>query len=69
MLLASTRKSAHGKDQFGRMVKDTFNAIINELKFLKEEGILIKTYEGVKRVYSVVPLVSGDNVGINLLYV
>ncbi|XP_034951242.1 uncharacterized protein [Chelonus insularis] len=42
--------------------------LINELIFLKNEGIVINTENGVQRVYFALALLSGDNLGLNCLF-
>jgi len=41
--------------------------LINQLNKLEVDGLLIKTSEGIKKVYFVLGLVVGDNLGLNCI--
>ncbi|XP_052129681.1 uncharacterized protein LOC127750959 [Frankliniella occidentalis] len=45
--------------------KKVFGPLIEQLKFLEEHGIEVKTPDGIKRVYFICSLLLGDNLGVN----
>lgn len=45
-----------------------FLKLIEDLIFLQDEGLLIKTPEGEKRVYFKLALITGDNLGLNSIF-
>lgn len=45
--------------------KATFAPLVDVLKRLENDGIIIKSSEGDKRVYFVLALITGDNLGLN----
>ena len=59
-LLFHTSYRSYGDDK-------VFAPLIKLLIFLEEEGILIETAEGMKRIYFVTGLLLGDNLGANSL--
>lgn len=61
--LASTVNSSDIK-AYGN---DCFRPIVNSLLKLEEEGILIETQSGIKRVHFVMALFLGDNLGLNCI--
>lgn len=44
---------------------DVFRPLLVDLKFLEEKGIVINTKNGKKRIYFVLALILGDNLGLN----
>ncbi|KAE8741797.1 hypothetical protein FOCC_FOCC012658 [Frankliniella occidentalis] len=62
ILLVSTFESKHRK-AFGNSV--VFDSVIQELKFLEEEGIAIEIDGEVRQVYFCLLLIIGDNLGLN----
>ncbi|XP_070517896.1 uncharacterized protein [Cardiocondyla obscurior] len=48
--------------------KKTFFPLIKVLKLLENEGILVQSNLGVKRVYFVLGLLTGDNLGLHQLF-
>lgn len=58
----------HSKDKKDADDKDVFKALIGELKFLRDYGIVIKVNKKFYRVKFQLVLVLGDNLGLNGLF-
>lgn len=68
ILLASIHKAVDRKAVDGNNLKEVFKPILEELAFLEEQGIEIIANGCTKRVHFVTVIVSGDNLGLHMLF-
>lgn len=64
VFLAATIESQHYK-QYGNDL--CLRALVREIKHLEENGIIIQTTEGERKVFFVLALVIGDNLGLDTI--